>query len=377
MTNTEVLIVGAGPTGLSAGLFLHQLGIPFRILEKEEELSEHSKAFGVNPRTLSLLESTGVTEQLLAQGHRMTGLKFWQGDRTFFELDLTKIRHRFPFMLIHSQAESEALLAEALHQRGIFVEHGSALVDTYPEQHGMTSLAQDKDGVEQTINSRWVLGADGPRSTVREKMGIDFPGTSWPENWKILDLELDPPMSGDHAHLFLHDQGAIFLIRLEDNLWRVAGNVPDLLNHLPPGTDRGKVHWESDFTMSHRLANPLMKDGVVLAGDAAHVHSPLGARGMNLGIEDAYVFAHLVAQEQVERYDSLRRPAVQNVIRQVKRITQMARGKTFVSRAFRWVTPIAGFLLPFVSVRLRRLALGLDHEVKLPRRSSASVSSLS
>lgn len=362
---TNVLITGAGPTGLAAALFLAERGIHSRIIEKKLEPSPYSKAFGVNPRTLELLENTGVTEQLLAQGWRMSALNLWQNKHRLLRLDFSRVNHRFPFMLIHSQAKSEALLAEAVTKCGVRIERGVELEQVEANQGQATAILQNGDERSETFTSSYLLGADGSHSTVREKLGIGFPGSAFEEAWRLYDVALDLPLPHNEAHAFLLDGGAMFTVRLEDDVWRVLGNVPDLLNHLPPGTRTGKIEWESDFGISHRMAERFQKGCACLAGDAAHVHSGLGARGMNLGIEDAYVFAALVAKGRLENYERLRRPVVKSVMHTVERMTEVPRGRSLLAKAARVIAPVLAPFASFATGSASNWILGLDHEVSV------------
>lgn len=363
---TNVLIAGAGPTGLAAALFLAERGIGSRVVEEKLEPSPYSKAFGVNSRTLELLENTGVTEKLLAQGWRMSALNLWQNDRRLLRLDFSRVNHRFPFMLIHSQAKTEALLAEAVSTRGVRIERGVKLEQVEATQNQATAVLSSSDGQSERATASCLLGADGARSTARKKLDIDFPGSAYEEAWRLYDVALDDmPLPRDEAHAFLLDGGAMFMVRLEDEVWRVLGNVPDLLNRLPRGTRAGEIEWESDFGISHRLAAQFQKGSTCLAGDAAHIHSGLGARGMNLGIEDAYVFAALVAEGRLEDYERLRRPVVKSVMQTVERITEVPRGRSLLAKAARTIAPV---LAPFASIvtgSASKWILGLDHKLSV------------
>jgi len=361
----NVLIAGAGPTGLAAALFLAERGIPVRILEKKLEPSPYSKAFGVNPRTLELLEDAGVTEQLLAQGWRMSALNLWQNNRRLLRLDFSRVNHRFPFMLIHSQAKSEALLAEAVAKRGVHVERGVKLEQVEVHQGQATAILQNGGERSETFTSSYVLGADGAHSTVREQLGIGFPGSAFEEAWRLYDVALDVPLAHNEAHAFLYDDGAMFMVRLEDDIWRVLGNIPNLFNHLPQGTRVGNIAWESDFDISHRMAEHFQNGCACLAGDAAHIHSGLGARGMNLGIEDAYVFAALVAQGRLENYERLRRPVVKSVMHTVERMTEIPRGRSLLAKVVRKIAPVLAPFASFATGNASQWILGLDHEVSI------------
>lgn len=357
------LIIGAGPTGLAAALFLSQRGLSPRIVDQAVEPSPYSKAFGVNPRTLSLLEGTGVTERLLAQGRRMTALNVWRHGRNYFRLDLASVNHRYPFMLIHSQADSEAALADALADRNIHIERGVSFERLEKAQVGLRVELRHSGGRQEDVAVNLLLGADGAGSPVRKSLGVDFPGTSFEEPWRLYDLVLDTPLAADEAHAFLLDGGAAFAVRLRDDVWRLLGNVPNLPERLPD-TTAGRVTWESDFGISHRLAERLQVGSVCLAGDAAHIHSGLGARGMNLGIEDAYIFAILASAGRIEEYDASRRPVVAKVMRTVERMTEVPRGHSLIAHLARLILPIVAPLMPVVAGPARTFILGLDHEVE-------------
>jgi 2-polyprenyl-6-methoxyphenol hydroxylase-like FAD-dependent oxidoreductase len=361
---SDILIAGAGPTGMAAALFLAERGVSARIIEKRAEISHLSKALAVNPRTLALLEDTGVTERLLAQGRRLTGANLYRRGRRLFRVDLTRVENRYPFMLIHAQSRSEALLADALAERGVTVEREVELVDLTLNSDGANAVLRHGDGRTETATASTVLGADGSRSAVRVKLGVGFPGSSYEEPWQLYDLALEMPLPEDEVHVFFLDEGVLFLARIEGDVWRVATNVPDPLSRLPPGTRTGEIVWESSFHVSHHLAQRLQVGAACLAGDAAHLHSPLGGRGMNLGIEDAYVFAALAAEHRLADYDRLRRPTDAAVVRGIRRLTDIPRGRSPLARFVRAVSPAAPLLAPLFAPRMRRWLMGLDHEVR-------------
>lgn len=172
-------------------------------------------------------------------------------------------------------------------------------------------------------------------------------------------------MPRDEANILLHDQGGMVLVRHHDDLWRVLGKVPEMLTQLPSGTKVGRIRWESDFGISNRVAGRFADPPFYLAGDAAHVHSGIGARGMNLGIEDAYVFAALHSRGQLDRYDGLRRPVIEKVVSQIKRAMGPPRPATAPGRIVRsapWMVPI---IIGLIRMPAQRWILGLDHELGL------------
>jgi short-subunit dehydrogenase/flavin-dependent dehydrogenase len=362
----EVLIAGAGPTGLSAGLFLAERGVDVRIVDKLSAPLDTSRAFGINPRTLSLLEGTGVTDELLAQGRRVGEVHIWRRGRRLLRVDLGAVTHRFPFMLVHPQADTEAVLTRALAARGVTVERGVTVDEVWPDEGQAKAFLQHVGGTTETVRVGCLLGADGASSTVRSEIGAHFEGSTLDETWRLYDLELDIPLDRDAAHAFLLHDGGMFTIRLRDDVWRVLGNVDLLLQRLPPGTRTGRVIWESEFRLEHRVADRFRVGPVCLAGDAAHVHSAVGARGLNLGIEDAYVFAGLAAEGRLADYEALRRPRARKLVRRVELATEMARRRAFWTRAVRPLLPVVTLARPFCSDRVRRFVLGLDHPVPSP-----------
>lgn len=357
----DTLVAGAGPTGLSAALFLHARGVTPRIVDRLPEPTTRSKAFGVNPRTLSLHRETGATERMLERGRRLSRASLWRGGRRVARIDLTRAGGEFPFMLVLPQAETEEILTAVLAERGIPVERGVEVRSVVPGGDCAECELHHPDGRVEPLRPDVLLGADGVGSTVRGGLGIEMEGSDYPEPWCLYDVDLSMPLE-DEAHAFMLDDGALFVIRMSGDRWRVAGNVTDPLSRLPEGTEVGRVDWESEFRISHRVAERFQRGTACLAGDAAHVHSPLGARGMNLGVEDAYVFAALAAAGRLHDYQRLRAPVVRRVVRAVRMMTEVPRGRSLLSRVARMAAPLAGRVIPLLGVQ--RWILGLDHPVE-------------
>jgi len=362
--DTDLLIIGGGPTGLATALFMAEAGYRPRIVEKAGAISPYSKAFGVNVRTMHLLDSVGVTERFIENGRKMEGLNLVRRGKRLARLRLDEADEQYPFMCVQGQHDSESILEQALAERHIKVERGVEAVNIRIEGDSAAVDLATKGGSE-TVRAAKVLGADGANSMVRKSLGFSFEGAAYPEPWRLWDLELEIPIDANDGHIFLLDKGGMFVVRHRDNIWRVLGAGPDLLESLPSGTTMGKVHWQSEFKISNRVAGRFSKGPVYLAGDAAHIHAGIGARGMNLGIEDAYVFAQLYQRGELGRFDGLRRPLVNKVVGQITRMMAVPRGDTVPGRVVRAMPWLVSLAVPLARSRIQPWVLGLDHEVEL------------
>ncbi len=368
------LIVGAGPVGLGAALFLARQGRVPRIIEMRDEPSRQSKALAVNPRTLDILEPTGITQRMLEIGMPVHGVHIHRRGRIIAEITLAGIHPRYPFMLALSQATTERLLATALEAAGGRVERGRKMVAcrTFPN-HVEATLEPSAGGQPEVIRCPWLLAADGAHSTARHQLGIDFPGSSFADDWHLADVPLRTSLAADRAHVFFRDNGGfLFMLRVVDEeqkdrpgepIWRVIGNRPEPLAQLEQAEQAGPPLWSSSFHIAHRINTTLARDGVYFAGDAAHIHSPMGARGMNLGLEDAWVFAELVRANRLAEYDQLRRPVDQKVVSQVELFSRIVAGESRIFRFLRAFVFPPAIKVPFVRAPMFRTVTGLDHEL--------------
>lgn len=356
-----VLIAGAGPVGLAAAIKLTVRGCPVRIVEARSEPSTYSKAIGINARTLELLEPCGVTKRLLGQGLIIPRINFQNPDQPLFSVEFSKAAHRYNFMLGLPQSETERILEQRLNELGVQVERDVKLEGF--EQHADSVMGYlTIDGSKEACAASYLIGADGAHSTVRKQLGVDFPGHRMPGEWSLADVRMDTPLQPDAANVVFGDGGILFAIGFKKGVYRIASNRPNVMDRLPKGSMVHEVLWESDFAVSHRLAERYSVGRVFLAGDAAHIHSPLGARGMNLGIEDAAVLVNAISTGRVEEYSRQRSKVSRAVVRMVKAQTQLATSRN----------PIAGFVRAQIAPRVlasntvqRRLAermLGLGYQ---------------
>jgi 2-polyprenyl-6-methoxyphenol hydroxylase-like FAD-dependent oxidoreductase len=364
-TPPQVLIVGAGPAGLAAALFLSRRGVPVRVIDAGVEPTRTSKALGVNPRTLSLLEDTGVAACILAEAQEMRSLFLHHNGRplTTIRPDWRALGATHP-MVILPQARTEALLAEALVPFGVAAERGKALATVSRTADEVTAALADGE----TIRIPMLLAADGAHSTVRKALNLDFPGDGWDEPRQLMDVDIDG-LQPDQGWIDLHDEGVLIALPFSGKTFRLIGFGRPLLEGLPPQWTPGTIHWKSDFHISHRMVERMTVGRICLAGDAAHIHSPIGARGMNLGIEDAFVFAACAADflngeaGRLEDYHRIRHPVDAAVVDRVRRLTSMVRNTSPLADWLKGVVPPLLSHLPFALNAGLRVGMGLDHPV--------------
>jgi 2-polyprenyl-6-methoxyphenol hydroxylase-like FAD-dependent oxidoreductase len=306
---TEILIVGAGPTGLTAAVELARRGFALRIVERDPTPTALSKAVGVAPHSLDLLEACGVTERLLARGVRMRGFQAHRRGRLLGAVEMSRLKHRFNFLLCLPQSATETAMAEVLQELGVAVEWNTQLTGLRPDGARTRVTLQGPGGTAEA-GFDMVLGADGIHSRVREALGLAFEGITHNRTWSIADGEVDDwPHDPHYGQLFLGEGGDVgIVVPIGEHAFRSVSNTPDALAAVGPEYRQARVRGTDTFRIPARQASRYRVGGVFLGGDAAHAHSPVGARGMNLGIEDAVCFARRLAEGSLDGYEAERRP---------------------------------------------------------------------
>lgn len=301
----RVMVVGAGPTGLTAAVELARRGVSVRVVDRRDARSTFSRAVGIMPRSLETLEPSGVAPRLVAEGVDFRQVMIYRGNRLLLPLELapSEVRHGYGFLLGLAQDRTEMHLAEALERFGGRVDYGTAFRALRQDETGVTAVLAD--GSEHTCD--YLIGADGVRSTVRERLGIAFPGYDLPETWSIADVEA---RDWAHPQAFTAcqlDAGRVVVaVPLEADRYRVISNTSDALSVLPLPMTVTKVRREGQFNIAIRQVEDYARGRVFLAGDAAHCHSPVGGRGMNLGIADAADLARRMVEGGLDGYSAAR-----------------------------------------------------------------------
>lgn len=375
----SILIVGAGPTGLTAAIELARRGYRLRIIDGDSGPVRESRALAVNPRTLAILEPSGATERLLRSGTRLYGAQFHTAKRDLFRLDLAELGGPFPFILSLPQGDVQAVLVEILARLGIGVEWTTELRRLEEHGSGLNVELLQSEGATETLQPELVIGADGAHSKVRKSAGLEFSGSAYQSEWGLADVVIDADLPRDRVHAFDLAPVLFALIPIRWPLVRVITDQPDVLNHVPPRIRVNEVHWQTTFRISHRQVDTYQKGPVFLAGDAAHIHSPFGGRGMNLGIEDAAWLAWLISAGRTESYTADRWPVGRQVLRTVDPATRLMSADSVLPRVLRRnVAPVL-FSIPAVRRRAVRRLTALDtpappwlsgeHEAGLRRHS--------
>ncbi|MEP5231013.1 MAG: FAD-dependent monooxygenase [Alloalcanivorax sp.] len=330
-----MLIVGAGPTGLALGIGLRRHGINCCIIDRLEAPSPYSRALGLHARSLEIFEALDVLAPIRKASRRLKAVSVY-GDKGFlFELDLTSLKAPYPWVLSCPQSEVEAVLIDRYRMLGGELIRSAELLDF--RQDGSGVQARIRQGAEvQTLNAELLVGADGVGSTVREQLGIGFNGVDYSEHFLLADVPWDAaPWSDDRSHGFLQEEGLLLALPLPQG-WRLImarREPPETPLSLAPFSERltsilgdvpdlGEPRWLSQFSVQRRLAQHFRRNRVFLAGDAAHVQSPLGAQGMNTGLADAFNLSWKLAfylkgfgqGALLDSYEQERRPVAEKML---------------------------------------------------------------
>jgi 2-polyprenyl-6-methoxyphenol hydroxylase-like FAD-dependent oxidoreductase len=314
MTQTDVLIVGAGPTGLVLALWLTKRGVRVRIVDKSAEAGTTSRALAVQARTLELYRQLGLADEVVARAHQVPGVSLWvKGERKArIPLnDVGKGLTPFPFMYIFPQDEHEKLLIAKLAALGVTVERRTELTSFVEQANSVVARLRGPDGAEQDCEAIYLAGCDGARSKVRESIGVGFPGGTYRQVFYVADVEATGPALDGELHIDLDaaDFIAIFPLAAARRA-RLVGTIQDeradradtltfgdisshAIGQMKVAID--KVNWFSTYHVHHRVTQHFRKGRAFLVGDAAHIHSPAGGQGMNTGIGDAINLAWKLA----------------------------------------------------------------------------------
>jgi 2-polyprenyl-6-methoxyphenol hydroxylase-like FAD-dependent oxidoreductase len=354
----QVLIVGAGPVGLTLATLLRRHGTPFRIVDQGTGPVRESRATDVHARTLELFSTIGLAEPLIALGRRALGASFYSGGRRIARVPVHELATPYPFILGVPQYETERLLLDDLARQGVAVERGVRFEGMDPDGDGVRVALRSGGRVEQA-RVGWLVGCDGANSAVRQGLGLPFEGTSYPEIFMLADARLDWELPADELHIFLSGEGFFQALPMPgERRVRLFVDVSGEQAELEPerevfealGRARAGLPlrvrspgWMSKFRVHRRMVPRYRVGRVLLAGDAAHIHSPVGGQGMNTGIQDAWnlawklglVVAHRAPESLLDTYHTERHAVARVTLLETHLATRMSQLKNPLLRELR------------------------------------------
>ncbi|WP_459548595.1 FAD-dependent oxidoreductase [Nocardia sp. X0981] len=373
----DVLIVGAGPVGLTAAVVLEQLGHGVVIVDDQREGANTSRAAVVHPRTLELLEPYGVTHALVDRGVHTPTFTIRDRDQLLVRVPFDTLPTRYPYTLMISQADTEKFLVERLSELGGKVVRPAVVSEISQDEDAVTATFDDN----AQIRARYLLGADGMHSTVRTQAGITFSGETYAESFTLADVRLSGGVPQGEVILYFSPAGLVVVAPLPDDMYRIVATVDEaphdpnvtfvqrLLDERGPQAFPAKVErvvWGSRFRVHHRVADSFRSGRILLAGDAGHIHSPAGGQGMNLGIEDAVTTAETLSKilngapdVLLDEHATGRREAAEEVVAIARRLTDMATASARVRPVRNAGMRIAG-KVPAVQQRIAWRLSGLE-----------------
>jgi 2-polyprenyl-6-methoxyphenol hydroxylase-like FAD-dependent oxidoreductase len=385
---TDVLVAGAGPTGLVLALWLQRLGVRVRIVDKSAEPGTTSRALVVHARTLELYHQIGIADDVVAQGLKFAAVNLWVSGRKKARVvlgDIGRGLSPYPFMLVFSQDQHERFLIERLRAVGIEIERPTEVVGIAERGDRVAVRLKHSDGSDETCEAAFLAGCDGAHSVVREALNTGFPGGTYQHMFYVADVEASGPTMNEELNLALDDADflAVFPIKSTGSA-RLIGTVkqvPDapgdalewkdvrrgVIEHL--GIDVKRVNWFSTYHVHHRVAAHFRVGRAFLLGDAAHIHSPVGGQGMNTGIGDAINLAWKLAAVLQGRADDRLLDTFEP-----ERIAFARRLVATTDRAFQLVISggaIARFVRLRVVPRLLRVVFGIDATRRLMFRTAS------
>lgn len=306
VTLSDVLVVGAGPVGLTLAATLHHHGLAPRIIDKAPAPSDKSKALVVWSRTLELLDQLGLADRFVSTGFKINGATIHGHGKRLVHIEIAGVDTPYPFPLMIPQSETERLLAEHLAAKGITVERQVELVTFTGSGDAINAVLRHPDGRAESLATPWLVGCDGAHSTVRHTLGLQFTGKAEPNDWILADCHIAGPAAEDEISVFWHESGVLALFPMGGRRFRMVADLGATSENAPPpepslaeaqamvdergpgGLVLSDPVWLANFRINERKVSDYRVGRVMLAGDAAHIHSPAGGQGMNTGMQDAF-----------------------------------------------------------------------------------------
>lgn len=382
----DVLVVGAGPTGLTAAAEALRHGLTVRIVDRKPGRSGFSKALVAHARTMEVFQTMGIAGQVLEHGTRFAALNTHAGRRRrrvrVDLLDQPWGDTAYPFWLSVPQYDTERILEEHLVSLGGTVEWGVTLESLDERFDDVTARLRHEDGRVETVRSRWLIGCDGGRSRVRDEVGLRLDRADAGATFVLADVKTTARLTEDEGHGFLTSQGLLLIVPMpEPSRWRIIAHVPKPQDDAPITIDESflddlirrragiefgshDLQWQSQFDLSHGLVDRYRRGRVFVAGDAAHIHSPVGGQGLNTGVQDAHnlmwklaLAARLdddAAEVLLDSYEAERREVAKAMVEGVARVTGLITTRRSIPRRVIGLVAPRVISRPWVQAKLSR-----------------------
>jgi 2-polyprenyl-6-methoxyphenol hydroxylase-like FAD-dependent oxidoreductase len=394
--NTDVLVVGAGPVGLTMAAELARYGVRVRILERAASATDKSKALVVWSRTLELLDRAGCSGAFVAAGHRVDAAQIIGGSKQIGRVAFGAVDTPYPYALMLPQSETERLLGAHLQALGIRVERGAELTGFSDGGSSVQATVRHGDGREEAMEASWLIGCDGAHSTVRHTLGLAFRGATMPSDWILADIHISGLQSPDsELVMHWHPEGVLAIFPISPGRYRIIADiradvaasevgppesptleaVQSIVDQRGPGGLRvSDPIWLSGFRINERKVGDYRSGRAFVAGDAAHVHSPAGGQGMNTGMQDAFNLAWKLAlvcrgtcgpDRLLDSYSTERSAVGAQVLSNAGRMTTLALMKSHTAQTVRNL--LGGFLFGLAPVQramadaLTEVSIGYAH----------------
>ncbi len=374
--NAEVLIAGAGPTGLSLACALARQGIVCRVVEKQSEPAGGSRAIAVHARTLEMLDSIDVAETLISRGRRLYGTNGYADGERIVHVAFDELDSPYPFVLVVPQSDTERVLAARAQSLGVKIDRGATLDAVTHDPLGVDAVITHANGRIESAHAAYLVGCDGEHSAVRKAVGVAFEGHAYEEHFALADVRMRWDLPSDETHVFFSYEGPFGAFPLlGENRWRIVAATRDVATPFDATTlettvktrtglraSVEEVTWTAPFQSHRRLASSFREGRVFLAGDSAHIHSPIGGQGMNTGIQDAFNLAWKLALVQrgrgrprlLESYAAERRPVAALTIAGTDLATRVVTLRSVLAREIR--DHVATYLSSLETVQARMVA---------------------
>ena len=395
---TDVIIIGAGPTGLALACQLTRYGVDFVIVDKAQGVTPYSKALGVHARTLEIYEQIDLAQKAVEQGTVAGRVRMLEGGAVLGEVDLSNVGEGlspYPYMLVLEQSRNEQLMYEWLKGHGRDVLWQTELETFSQDATTVTAQVKSSSGESQTIEGKYLVGCDGPHSPVRHALGLNFEGSTFGRLFYVADVRIDWKFSHDALTVCIAPHGVVAFFPMPgEKRWRIVGAFPEghekeegevlyeeiearIKEEAELELDITRVDWFSTYKVHTRHVDKFSSGRCFVAGDAAHIHTPAGGQGMNTGIQDAYnlawklalVLKHSAHERILDTYNEERLPNAKRLTATTDRMFNLAAGKDWFVGLIRTTIfpPMAKYILSIEAVRKKFFILDFADRNPLPR----------